>query len=164
METQHPTPNQEMPPLTPDAPPAMAAISQKDIEDVLGTLFAKIEEKRKTSDAYVDMFKASQGGLRGLLDDANDKIDDVIYNLYSILKEDFIPAALPEEEKQTIRNELYEQLALLPYMFRHVRRKIENEESYMCCADKTRQVIYEHFKELMRMPDEVSAPAKQEEQ
>lgn len=53
-------------------------LSIEDLENVITRLFKMADDNRKNSESYQDMFKASEHGIRGLLDEANDKMGKIV--------------------------------------------------------------------------------------
>lgn len=115
------------------------SVPEGDFNAVLGEvitgLVARFEEDRQKSDPWKELFAASEGGLRGLLSEAQHKTNSIILDLSSVIQKKF-------GLKRTSRK-LYDLLKALPFAMNHLRDHIQNEDSNSCCADKARMVYYE---------------------
>jgi hypothetical protein len=125
--------------LPPGIVPSNPVINEEQIKTVIDSLFSRIQEERKQSEPYKDLFKASKNGIRGVLDKANDDIMNILMNVHAVLEE--------KGFDKSKSNELWNTLHLLPYMFRQARRDISKNEGFCCEADKMREIVYQWFME-----------------
>jgi hypothetical protein len=103
--------------------------------EVITGLAARFDEQRRQSDPWKELFAASEGGLRGLLSEAQHKTNSIILDLSSVIQEKF-------GLKRTSRK-LYDLLKALPFAMNQLRDHIQTEDSHSCCADKARMIYYE---------------------
>lgn len=101
-------------------------------EKVITDLLAKASEERKKTEPYKDMFEASQHGLRGLLDDANSKMERIILDVAEVIE---------ERTGANISKEMWVLLRCLPLIQDQLQSHISKTEGFSCCADKMREII-----------------------
>lgn len=114
-------------------------IDAEALKTVIQSLLGAADRERKSSEPYKAMFDASKDGLRGLLSHAHQAMEDTILNLFSALEELGIADGK--------RNELWDFLHMLPYVYRAVRSDISEKEGYVCEADKQRELIQKWVRE-----------------
>lgn len=119
-------------------------IDEAEIASVINKLADRISAERKSEQPYEDMFKASEGGIRPLLSKANMEITRVLLSCFDVIKERF---------EVNDANQLWSDLKLLPHMMRETRRDISEAEGSCCEADKTREIVAQHFLQYLTKKD-----------
>lgn len=114
------------------------AISQEEFNLQLKEIFTKMVNRAraeaKTTPAWQGLWEASEGGLQSTLNEANHQIRQIIMNLSDVIKTRF--------EIESLNQELYDLLYLMPYAMNKLKEAIREEEGHTCCADKTRHTYY----------------------
>ncbi|MFN5249961.1 MAG: hypothetical protein ACK5DE_02880 [Bacteroidota bacterium] len=130
-----------------EAVSAASQVTETDIAAVLNSIVDLAKEESKKSDAYGKMFEASHKGLRGLLDEANDQMVEVVLNTMDIMEE----KGLLEKggDDYVRRNRIYYMLKLLPIMCVALEFDINAREGWSCEQDKVRQIVYEAFMKIL---------------
>lgn len=150
METEIPKTRQE---FLNEAVETVSKITEQDIASVIDALCTQAKEESKKSDAYSKMFEASHKGLRGILDEANDQMVQVVLNTMDVLEEKGLISGA--RDNYVMRNRVYYMLKMLPLLFTALEHDIDEREGYACVQDKVRQIVYESFMKVLNLPKEV---------
>lgn len=102
------------------------------IKNVCLSLLEQAEVMRRKSDSYAKMFKSSEYGLRGILDDVNDKMERIILDACQVIK---------EKTGKEVTNDIYTMLQCLPLCRDFVEHHISETEGFTCCVDKARELF-----------------------
>lgn len=102
------------------------------IKNICLSLLEQAETMRKKSDSYAKMFEASEYGLRGLLDNINDKMERIILDACQVIK---------EKTGKEVTNDIYTMLQCLPLCRDFVERHISETEGFSCSVDKVRELF-----------------------
>jgi hypothetical protein len=101
------------------------------IKRVIESLFEHADIERKKSESYKNMFHASEFGLRGAIEEAKDKMIDVVLDLCSVIE---------QRTGKTVDNDLYYMIMGLPLFAEILERHISDTEGFVCCVDKAREI------------------------
>lgn len=102
------------------------------LKSVCDSLLSLADEERRKSEPYAKMFEASEHGIRGLLDEANNEMTRIILNVCSVLE---------ERTGKPVSNEVFAMLQCLPLCRDAVEEHIRNVDGYCCCVDKARELF-----------------------
>lgn len=109
----------------------MKEINKETLKKVMLSLFEHATEERKKSEPYAEMFKASEHGLRGLLDKANDKMTSIVLDVVQVIE---------DRTGKSVDNDLYYLLLGLPLFRSSLEKEIYKEEGMCCSVDKAREI------------------------
>jgi hypothetical protein len=107
----------------------------KALEDVIGGILARADVERRGTQAWKDLWGASEQGLQSLLSEADHQTSSTIITLGRVIEQRF--------GLKHLSDKLYNLLKALPFAMNYVRDKINDEQGLSCCADKARRVYYE---------------------
>lgn len=117
-------------------------------EDVLKTvidnLLSSAEEERRKDPEYQKLFKASEKGIRGLLNDAEFKMTGMALDCCQVIEEQF---------GCKITDEAYDLLIALPLLRDILEKKITKEEGSTYCVDKTHYIISEMMIKALKLKE-----------
>ena len=149
METEIPKTRQE---FLNEAIETVSKITEQDIASVIDAFCAQAKEESKKSDAYSKMFEASHKGLRGILDEANDQMTEVLLNTMDVLEEKGLLDR--SRDNYVMSNRVWYMLKMLPLMFTALEYDIDEREGFSCVKDKVRHMAYESFMKILDIKDE----------
>lgn len=132
----------------------------KDMKEALKSVMEHLldlaDTERKKSKPYKDMFKASEHGLKGLLDDANDKMEGIILDVMAVIK---------ERTGQEVDRELFYFLQCLPFFRDRIEQHISANDGFSCSVDKARELAKDYaLKELAESARKKNDMSKNETQ
>jgi hypothetical protein len=117
--------------LDTDAPISDEEFS-RGLAEVLGSLMARAHAERTASEPWNALWQASEGGLEGLLSEAERRTSDVLMSLSDVINERFgIARTSPR---------LHDLIRALPFALRELQEGISREHGFSCCGDKARFV------------------------
>lgn len=103
------------------------------IKETLRGLSDLATTERKQSQPYKDMFKASEFGLRGAIDQASNDMMRIVLNLCQVIE---------DRTGVKVDNDLFLMLSGLPLFTQLLRKHITDAEGCSCCADKMREIAF----------------------
>ena len=152
METEIPKTRQE---FLNEAVETVSKITEQDIASVINAICTQAKDESKKSDAYSKMFEASHKGLRGILNEANDQITNVLLNTMDILEEKGLLDR--SRDNYVVSNRVWYMLKMLPLMFNALEFDIDEREGFSCVKDKVRHMAYESFMKVLNLPEQIEA-------
>jgi hypothetical protein len=152
METEIPKTRQE---FLNEAVATVSKITEQDIASVIDALCTQAKEESKKSDAYSKMFEASHKGLRGILDEANHQMTEVLLNTIDILEEKGLMDR--SRDNYVMSNRVYYMLKMLPLLYTALEYDIDAREGFSCVKDKVRHMAYESFMKILNLPEQIEA-------
>lgn len=94
------------------------------------------KKERESSEPYKNMFKSVGGKPFPVqLRRVDDDMTGVVLNYTQIL----------ENEGYKVTNEVYYFLLALPFLANKLEKEITNKEGYVCCVDKTFELLHREF-------------------
>lgn len=112
------------------------------LKDVIGNILDRAEQERKASEPYKDLFKASENGLRGILSNASNQIDNIVLTTLTVIQEKF--------ELPRVSDKLFRLIQVLSYASSLCEDNISHKEGFSCCVDKTNHIIYQEILEEIK--------------
>lgn len=129
-------------PLSPEADEAFG----KALEEVCNGILQRADAKRRETDAWKNLWAASEHDLRSLLSEADHQTGSIILALADVVQKRF--------GLKHLSDKLYNLLKALPFAMWNVRERINDTQGLSCCADKARQVYYEEvLAEIQRIQE-----------
>lgn len=108
------------------------------LKTAMAALVENIDNERRTTDCYKDMFKSVEGlNFESMLRDLNHKMMGLILTAGLVIQD--------KTGKPMTRN-ASNLLKLLPYLEEHVEQYIKAQDGLTCCVDKT----YCHIDRLLK--------------
>ncbi len=131
----------------------VSKITEQDIASVIDAMCVQAKEESQKSDAYSKMFEASHKGLRGIIDEANHQMIQVVLNTMDVLEEKGLLDR--SRDNYVMSNRVFYMLQMLPLMCTALEYDIDAREGFMCVKDKVRHKAYETFMGLLNLTEPI---------
>lgn len=112
---------------------------------VINGLLDRFHEENQKTERYKNMFEASENGIRGLLDHANDEMERIVLDTMQVLEERF---------NLEVTHDLYTLIKALPFVRDDLEGLISKREGWVCSVDKARELVGLYALDLIKKETE----------
>lgn len=120
------------PPLSAEAKEAFG----NSLETVVLSILERSDAERRESEPWKDLFRASEGGLEGIIYDADHKLMEIVLTTTDVISQKF---------GVRCSNRLFNLVKAIPFALNRVSDEIEESQGHVCHADKARRVYVEEI-------------------
>ena len=137
---------EKYPPLSSEADEAFG----KALENVVSSILERSDAERRETQPWKNLFKASEGGLEGIIYEADHQLMAIVLSTAETISQKF---------GVRCSNKLFNLVKALPFALNQVEDEIQNSQGFSCCADKARRVYGEEIMaEIHRLKKENDNP------